>query len=68
MHCLAEYPCTPNCISMKYFMRPNQEGVVMHAGILPEYPASHGCIRLPPRNAEIMFRILPPKTPVSVID
>jgi lipoprotein-anchoring transpeptidase ErfK/SrfK len=32
---------------MFYFMRLTPEGVGMHIGILPGYPASHGCIRLP---------------------
>src|SRR5436190_18186554 len=31
---------------MPYFMRI-VGGVVMHAGYLPGYPASHGCIRMP---------------------
>src|SRR5438270_13691303 len=33
--------------SMKWFMRLTGEGVGMHVGILPGYPASHGCIRMP---------------------
>ena len=32
---------------MKWFMRLTGEGVGMHVGILPGYPASHGCIRMP---------------------
>src|SRR5438046_3445227 len=32
--------------SMKWFMRLTAEGVGMHIGILPGYPASHGCIRM----------------------
>jgi lipoprotein-anchoring transpeptidase ErfK/SrfK len=32
--------------SMKWFMRLTGEGVGMHVGILPGYPASHGCIRM----------------------
>ncbi|MBO0696082.1 MAG: L,D-transpeptidase family protein, partial [Verrucomicrobia bacterium] len=30
---------------MKWFLRLTGEGVGMHIGILPGYPASHGCIR-----------------------
>lgn len=33
--------------SMKWFLRLTGEGVGMHVGILPGYPASHGCIRMP---------------------
>ena len=36
---------------MKWFMRLTDEGVGMHVGILPGYPASHGCIRM--HNAEV---------------
>jgi hypothetical protein len=32
---------------MKWFMRLTDRGVGIHMGILPGYPASHGCIRLP---------------------
>ena len=32
--------------SMPYFLRIHG-GIGMHAGYLPGYPASHGCIRLP---------------------
>lgn len=54
--------------SMKYFLRLTQEGVGMHAGILPGYPASHGCIRLPREVAERLYRIVPTGTPVLVTD
>ncbi len=33
--------------AMKWFMRLTEDGVGMHVGILPGYPASHGCIRMP---------------------
>ena len=32
---------------MPYFMRLNCRDFGMHAGVVPTYPASHGCIRLP---------------------
>ena len=32
---------------MPYFMRLTDDGVGLHAGNLPGYAASHGCIRLP---------------------
>jgi L,D-transpeptidase catalytic domain len=31
---------------MPYMQRITQSGIALHAGILPGYPASHGCIRL----------------------
>src|SRR5438445_3308511 len=32
---------------MPYMQRFTWSGVAMHAGVLPGYPASHGCIRMP---------------------
>lgn len=50
---------------MRYFMRFNgAEG--MHAGVLPGYPASHGCVRLPERNAIALFNAVEVGTPVTV--
>ena len=52
--------------SMPYFMR-FANGVGMHAGFLPGFPASHGCIRMPERMAEIFFANVSHGTPVHVI-
>ena len=50
---------------MRYFMR--FEGANgMHAGILPGYPASHGCVRLPEQNAIAFFNSVEVGTPVTV--
>lgn len=51
---------------MPYFMRV-VGGIGMHAGYLPGYPASHGCIRLPKRMAELFFEATPTGTPVEII-
>lgn len=51
---------------MKYFLRLTPEGVGMHAGILPGYPASHGCIRLPPEIAKLLYSFVTVNTPVIV--
>jgi lipoprotein-anchoring transpeptidase ErfK/SrfK len=50
---------------MKNFLRING-AVGMHAGRLPGYPASHGCIRLPPSKAALFFNIAEVGTPVRV--
>lgn len=50
---------------MPYFMRI-VGGVGMHAGYLPGYPASHGCIRMPEFMAENFFRSVSVGTPVTV--
>ena len=51
---------------MKYFLRLTPQGVGMHAGILPGYPASHGCIRLPQEMAELFYSKVTVNTPVTV--
>lgn len=51
--------------SMPHFMRIHG-GVGMHAGFLPGFPASHGCIRMPPHMAERFFHEVSLRTPVSV--
>ena len=43
--------------SMPYMQRLTWDGIAMHAGKLPGYPASHGCIRLPPEFAKLLFGI-----------
>lgn len=40
---------------MWWFMRLTNFGVGMHIGILPGYPASHGCIRLPSDIAKLIY-------------
>jgi lipoprotein-anchoring transpeptidase ErfK/SrfK len=52
---------------MKWFMRLTGDGVGMHVGILPGYPASHGCIRMPPQGAEMFFAKVKVGTPVEVM-
>ncbi len=51
---------------MPYFMRI-VGGVGMHAGYLPGYPASHGCIRMPEFMAENFFKSLSTGTPVTIV-
>jgi lipoprotein-anchoring transpeptidase ErfK/SrfK len=50
---------------MPYFMRV-VGGVGLHAGYLPGYPASHGCIRMPEFMAENFFRSVATGTPVAI--
>lgn len=40
---------------MPYMQRITWSGVAMHAGVLPGYPASHGCIRMPMAFATKMW-------------
>jgi hypothetical protein len=50
---------------MPHFMRVTG-AVGMHAGYLPGYPASHGCIRLPRGAAAVFFENAPTGTPVLI--
>jgi hypothetical protein len=50
---------------MHYFMRFNG-GDGMHAGYLPGYPASHGCVRMPQQYAVAFFNAVQVGTPVTV--
>src|SRR5438477_7734026 len=50
---------------MRYFMRFH-DAIGMHAGYLPGYPASHGCVRMPEQNAIVFFNAVEAGTPVHV--
>ena len=50
---------------MPYFLRIHG-GIGMHAGYLPGYPASHGCIRLPKEMAAHFFQNAAIGTPVAI--
>jgi lipoprotein-anchoring transpeptidase ErfK/SrfK len=50
---------------MPYFMRVHG-GTGMHAGFLPGFPASHGCIRMPEFMAEAFFQHASTGTPVTI--
>ena len=50
---------------MKDFLR--FDGAIgMHAGRLPGYPASHGCVRLPAGKAALFYNVAEVGTPVRV--
>lgn len=40
---------------MPFMQRLTWRGVALHAGNLPGYPASHGCIRLPKEFAKLLY-------------
>jgi lipoprotein-anchoring transpeptidase ErfK/SrfK len=54
--------------AMKWFLRLTGEGVGMHIGILPGYPASHGCVRESPEGAKLFYDHAKVGTPVDVGD
>ena len=52
--------------SMKWFCRLTEQGVGMHVGILPGYPASHGCVRLPADIAPLIYQKVKVGTPAVI--
>ncbi len=53
---------------MPFMQRLSWDGVALHAGNVPGYPASHGCIRLPYAFAEKLFRLTSQGMTVVVAD
>lgn len=53
-------------VDMPYFMRLSCLDFGMHEGVVPNYPASHGCIRLPGETARRLFAEIPIGTVVAV--
>ncbi len=53
-------------VEMPFFMRLNCRDFGMHAGAVPNYPASHGCIRLPSDAAQMLFSEIPVGTVVMI--
>jgi lipoprotein-anchoring transpeptidase ErfK/SrfK len=54
-------------VSMPFYMRLSGQPFGMHAGYLPGYPASHGCIRMPREKAVLFFRNVNVGTLVRII-
>jgi hypothetical protein len=52
---------------MPYFLRFSG-GSGLHAGYLPGFPDSHGCVRLPDNMAQIFYENAPHGTPVRVVN
>ena len=44
-----------NDAPMPYMQRLTWSGVALHAGALPGYPASHGCVRMPYEFARLLY-------------
>ena len=62
MHRSTTYDDAP----MPYMQRLTEKGIAIHAGDLPGYPASHGCIRLPNEFAKRLYGITAIGTPVMI--
>lgn len=46
-----------NNAPMPYMQRLTWDGIALHAGALPGYPASHGCVRLPLEFAKLLYGV-----------
>jgi hypothetical protein len=53
--------------SMPFMQRLTWSGIALHAGVLPGYPASHGCIRMPTGFAERLFQRTKLGMPVVIV-
>lgn len=54
--------------SMPFMQRLTWDGVALHAGANPGFPASHGCVRLPAAFAKKLFEVTSLGTTVVVTD
>ena len=62
------YSSIYNNAPMPNMQRLTWQGVALHAGNLPGYPASHGCVRLPAAFSKLLFSITQISTPVIIAD
>ncbi|MCX7033157.1 MAG: L,D-transpeptidase family protein [Arenimonas sp.] len=53
---------------MPFMQRLTWGGVAMHAGRVPGYPASHGCVRLPYEFSEKLFAVTERGMTVVIVD
>ncbi|WP_234990218.1 L,D-transpeptidase [Roseivivax lentus] len=59
---------TYNNAPMPNTNRLTWDGIALHAGKLPGYPASHGCVRLPLKFSALLFDVTHLGTPVIIAD
>lgn len=62
------YSSTYNNAPMPNMQRLTWSGIALHAGALPGYPASHGCVRLPKAFSAQIFGITSLGIPVIIAD
>lgn len=62
----ADWVSTIYKVPMPFFMRLSCKEIGLHAGVVPGYPASHGCIRMPKGEVQAFYRILKIGDPVTI--
>jgi lipoprotein-anchoring transpeptidase ErfK/SrfK len=65
---LYEDPRNGRAAPMPWMQRLTWDGVALHAGRVRAKPASHGCVRLPPKFAEQLYGITRTKGTVVIAD
>ena len=65
-HVSSRYPEPHGGAEMHYMLRVTGYGVAMHLGYVPNYPASHGCIRLENGFAQKMYYWADVGTPILI--
>ena len=65
-HVSSKYPEPNGGARMDYMLRLTDYGVAMHLGYVPNYPASHGCIRMENGFAQKMYNWATVGTPVII--
>jgi lipoprotein-anchoring transpeptidase ErfK/SrfK len=53
---------------MPFMQRLTMGGIALHAGEIPNYPASHGCVRLPYAMAQNLFGVTQVRTVVHIVN
>jgi hypothetical protein len=57
-----------NNAAMPYTQKITNDGVALHAGGIPGYPESHGCVHLPSEYARLLFDAAPKGMTVVISD
>lgn len=57
-----------NNAAMPYTQKITNDGVALHAGGIPGYPESHGCVHLPSEYARLLFEAAPLGMTVVIAD
>lgn len=53
---------------MPFMQRLTNGGIALHAGEIPNYPASHGCVRLPYAMAQNLFGVTQVRSVVHIVN
>ena len=65
-HVSSKYPEPNGGAKMHYMLGVTSSGIAMHLGYVPNYPASHGCIRMENGFAQRMFYWANVGTPIRI--